>query len=226
MSPSAFLLGVFVTWAVIGVGSAIVMGRRGHAPFSWLILGTVFGPLVIPLAVERQARARQLAAPVPDDTWRGPVDVLVGIDGSAEAVTAANVVARLLGDRIGRFTLATVVDYDTALDGEAGPAHRAARASVDRAASALTASLPVAPEAVVLTGKPAHALADRAADGRFDVLTVGSRGRGAAKPLLGSVASRLARGGVTPVLIVSDPEASAAGRRNLVSVGSGIPAGH
>lgn len=34
MSASASLLGMFLTRAVIGVASAVVMGRRGYAPFS------------------------------------------------------------------------------------------------------------------------------------------------------------------------------------------------
>ena len=90
------------------------------------------GPLVVPLAFARARQARHFPRAADVGTWRGPVDVLVGVDGSAESLAAAAVVGSLLGDRIGRFTLATVVDYDTALDGEAGPAHRAARLGSSR----------------------------------------------------------------------------------------------
>lgn len=204
MSASAFLLGVFVTWAAIGIVCAVIMGRRGHAPFSWLILGTVLGPLVVPLALSRGRQARQLPPPATPTSWQGPVDVLVGIDGSPESIAAATVVARLLGERIGRFTLAAVVDYDTALGGEAFPAHQAVTADLERAAEAVGHLLSRTPETVVLAGKPADTLTTSATDGNFDVVAVGSRSSGASKLLMGSVATRLARGTPTPVLIVSD----------------------
>lgn len=209
MSTSAFLLGMFVTWAAIGVVSAIVMGRRGYAPFSWLILGTVFGPLVVPLAISRHRQAGELAPSGTVGTWEGPVDVLVGIDGSAESIAAAEVVSNLLGGRIGRLTLATVIDYDTALGGEAGLAHREALADLDRALVTVRDASQRQPETVVLTGKPADALVKQASDGQFDVLAVGSRGRGASRLLAGSVATRLARGALTPVLIVGAPAGAA-----------------
>jgi len=57
---------------------------------------------------------------------------------------------------------------------------------------------------VVLTGKPAEALVAHAADGKFDVVAVGSRGRGASKVVMGSFATRLSQGAQVPVLIVSD----------------------
>lgn len=44
---------------------------------------------------------------------------------------------------------------------------------------------------MVLAGKPADALARHAADGHFDVLAVGWRGRGASKLVMGSVATQL-----------------------------------
>jgi hypothetical protein len=93
VSASASLLGVFLTWAAIGVTGAVVMGRRGYAPFSWLVLGAVLGPLVVPLAFARTRQTRQFPQVTDVGTWRGPVDVLVGVDGSAESITAAIVVA-------------------------------------------------------------------------------------------------------------------------------------
>jgi nucleotide-binding universal stress UspA family protein len=193
MSAAAFLPGMFLSWAVIGVASAVVMGRRGYSPFSWLVLGAALGPLVIPLAFSRAREARGLPRTF-SETRQGPVDVLVGIDGSAESIVAANVVGVLLGERIGRLTLATVVDYDTALGGQSGPAHRAARLVLAQAADVIVDALSVDPDTVVLAGKPADAVTTHAADGRFDVLAVGCRGRGASRVVLGSVATRLSRG--------------------------------
>jgi nucleotide-binding universal stress UspA family protein len=217
MSATWFLFGMFVTFAAIGIASAVVMGRRGYAPFSWGVIGSVLGPLVVPLALARSRQARQLPRASVGSTWQGPVDVLVGIDGSSESIAAMTVIARLLGERVGRFTLATVVDYDTDLGGRTGSAHQAARAHLDQAAAAVPGTLSYLPEMVVLSGPPADALAERAGEGHFDILAVGSRGRGASTALLGSVATRLARGARTPILIVSDDEATRVTNRDATA---------
>ena len=203
MSISAFFLGIFLTWAAIGGVSALVMGRRGYAPFSWLVLGAVLGPLVVPLAFSRTRQARQLSRGTDLGMRRGPVDVLVGIDGSAESIAAATAVSVLLGDRLGRLTLATVVDYDAALGGDAGETHRAARLVLAQAVEAVAESVGHEVDAVVLAGKPADVLAAHATDGGYDLIAVGRRGRGVTKLFLGSVATRLARGAPTSVLVVS-----------------------
>jgi nucleotide-binding universal stress UspA family protein len=204
VSGSSFLLGIFLTWAAIGVVSAVVMGRRGHATFSWLIVGAFLGPLVVPLASSRTRQARQLPRAADVGTRRGPVDVLVGVDGSAESLAAATIVARLLGDRVGRLTVAIVIDYDTALGGAQGPAHRAASLELSRAADAVSESVPNDVDTAMLAGKPADALVAHATAGQYDVIAVGSRGRGATKLMMGSVATRLSRGAPVPVLVVSN----------------------
>jgi nucleotide-binding universal stress UspA family protein len=204
VSGTAFLFSLFAVWIVVGVVSAFVMGRRGHAPFNWLILGAVLGPLVIPVALSRTRDARGASLNEPDRAaHRGPVDVLVGMDGSAESLSAAEVVADLLGERIGRLTLATVVDYDTAMVGTAGPTHRSAEEELARAAAHLGQRLGSDVDVVVLAGRPAEVLAAHATDSCFDVLAIGSRGRGASRLVRGSVATRLSRGASLPVLVVT-----------------------
>lgn len=47
MSPTVLLLILFMSFATIGVAASIFMGRRGHNPFAWLLLGAILGPLVI-----------------------------------------------------------------------------------------------------------------------------------------------------------------------------------
>ena len=106
-------------WIGIGIGLllALVMGRHGHDPFAWWLLGTLLGPLALPLALSaerRQAeRAQQLHIGVPG---RGPVDVLVGLDGLSQAGAALLTVLDLLGPQLGRLTLATVVDLDASVE--------------------------------------------------------------------------------------------------------------
>ncbi|MGH9011216.1 MAG: universal stress protein, partial [Acidimicrobiia bacterium] len=92
-----------VAWLAVGLMLALVMGRRGHDAFSWLILGTLFGPLGAVFAIE--ARSEEFSRPelvAPRQSGAGPVDVLVGFDGSAESRAALAAVADLLGPRVGR----------------------------------------------------------------------------------------------------------------------------
>jgi uncharacterized SAM-binding protein YcdF (DUF218 family) len=67
MSATSALLWVLALWLAIGVVAGLVMGRRGHDPFEWLLLGAMLGPLALPVAVAitghpDQAAPRQLAA--------------------------------------------------------------------------------------------------------------------------------------------------------------------
>ena len=203
MSPSTTLLVIFLIWAAIGAVAAVVMGRRGHASFSWLVAGATLGPLVVPVALSRTRQARTLPPTKVDRTRRGPVDILVGIDGSRDSIAAANLVAGLVGERVGRLTLATVVDYDTALDGDKSHTHRTARAALARAAAAVKATVRRDIDTVVLAGIPADALTNHAVSARYDVIAVGNRGRGATKVVMGSVASRLTRSSPVPVLVAA-----------------------
>ena len=52
---------VISAWIAIGVVLSVLMGRRGHNAFGWLIIGVFLGPLSIPLAV---ASARHESRPV------------------------------------------------------------------------------------------------------------------------------------------------------------------
>jgi nucleotide-binding universal stress UspA family protein len=198
-STTEFLLIVLAVWLTIGVTLAVVMGRRGHGAFQWFFIGAVLGPLALPLAWssirdERRASGRSMAAGVRSG---GSVDVLVGIDGSAEAASALQAAIQLVGTNIGRLTLASVVTFDEA--------SRQSREDEQRAVELLEAAASSvgnhAPGRVLLTGQPADALVKHAADEGYDLLAIGRRGRGASKALLGSTADRAARGPI-PVLVV------------------------
>jgi nucleotide-binding universal stress UspA family protein len=202
-------------WLAIGIASAIVMGRRGHDPWSWGVLGAVFGPLVVPLAVAVHRRDRR---PFEERvlhlaTGHGPgVSVLVGIDGSPEADAAAEAVMRLLGDRIASVTLATVVDLDAAnaireLGG--GAYERAARAELDRVAARM---LPAMTTTVVLAGRPADALLSYAERHGMDLVAIGARGRGLSERVLGSVAEQLVRAPNVVTLVAGRVTANAVSR--------------
>ena len=74
----------------------------------------LLGPIALLLALvevrnERPWWTRLVAT---GDPGRGPVDVLVGIDGSPESAASTTAALELLGDRVGRLTLVAVTDLD------------------------------------------------------------------------------------------------------------------
>lgn len=198
MEPVQIFLLVAVLWLAIGVATAYVMGRRGHGGFGWLIVGAVLGPLALALAVDSTRRAQVGSEPVGQlgDAGEGPVDVLVGIDGSPESSAALRAACDLLGPRLGRLTLAAVVSYEA---GERTAGERAeAVAMLQREATAVST---FGPGMVVLSGPPAETLVTHSTEEGYHLLAVGTRGRGLSKALLGSVASHLVRRASVPVLV-------------------------
>jgi nucleotide-binding universal stress UspA family protein len=200
-TATEFLLLALVVWLAIGLTLALVMGRRGHSGFTWLVLGAVMGPLSFPLAKqamskESPAYAREVASGI---AGVGVVDVLAGTDGSADSEAAVRTAVEMFGARIGRLTIASVADFGTF--GERPPwlSEREAIASLERLVD--QPSTPK-PGAVVLSGRPADALVRYAQAEGYEILVVGRRGRGMSKAILGSTASQLARSAGVPVLIV------------------------
>lgn len=166
----------------------------------WLVLAIAFGPLVLPIAMYalRHDRARVFERLPSAHRGTGTVDALVGIDGSQEANDALRSAIDLLGDRLGRLTLATIVDYDTAARSRLAEENQRARYALVRTANATG----LRPEIVLLSGRPADALRKHAVEQGYELIVVGQRGRGVSRVVLGSVASELARGADVPVLIV------------------------
>jgi nucleotide-binding universal stress UspA family protein len=97
--------------------------------------------------------------------------------------------------RLGRLTVATVVPFDGGADEE-----RAALAALDTEKQRLAS---LAPGLEVLKGHPATALIARANEDGYDLVAIGTRGRGGAH-LFGSTAAELARTSKIPVLLVGD----------------------
>jgi nucleotide-binding universal stress UspA family protein len=199
MSAGARLvLGIGITWVAIGLLLAIVMGRRGHNSFGWLVIGILLGPLAVVLALTargqealRPARlrpgSRSLGGP-------GTVDVLVGYDGSPESLAALDAVPELFGERLGRVTVATVVTYGDVKE-------------LERKATAGLRELGARPgaggyELELLHGEPGAALGQFAREGGYELIAVGTRGAGVTKAILGSAASQLSRRSTVPILVV------------------------
>lgn len=187
-----------VAWAVTALALGYVMGRRGFDAYSWTAIGLTLGPLALALAtfVTIRPPSREPRLLGAGHLHSGRLDVLVGVDGSAEAKAALERVAPLFGATAGRITLAHVVPVD------------ATRGDEEDAESVLLTASSAHPEldatTVLLRGDPATALRDYVKELRYDVLVVGTRGTGRSRAWLGSVATTLARGAGLPVLLVDD----------------------
>jgi nucleotide-binding universal stress UspA family protein len=200
---------VAVVWLVVGAAVGLLEARHGHWRHSWVV-SAILGPFALALAIER----RQLTPPSPTvlttgRARRGPVDLLLGFDGSTSSMEAAALAIGLFGPRLRRVTLATVLDVDTAaphadstLYPEPWPEEQAARHDLDTAVSSLEADLGIKAGSVILAGAPADALERYAIDEGYEVLVIGCRGKGLSKLLLGSCASTLACKTKVPVMLI------------------------
>jgi nucleotide-binding universal stress UspA family protein len=193
-------------WLAIGVVLSVVMGRRGHFGPGWGILGAMLGPFAIVAAVasvrlEREEVPATIAVP---ESCGGPVDVLVGIDGSPESEIALEKVVTMLGPQLGRLTLATAIPFD-----DVPPHTTEVFAELDR--HARLSGVPTAGEEV-LHGQPARALAEFASENGYGLLAIGTRGQGLSKAVMGSTATELAAGCPVPLLMVSGRSRTSARR--------------
>ena len=200
MTGNVQLIVIGASWLAIGLILSLVMGRRGHVGFGWLVVGTLLGPLALALAID-SIRHGEALAPIQISTpsaaaGAGTVDVLAGYDGSPESRGAIEGAIRTLGDRLGRLTVAMVVPFDNIQEAE-----RIAGHDLRRIAEAAGVGASVT-ECTVLHGRPSEALRQWASEGGYDLIAVGARGSGLSKRLIGSAAYELAQGGKVPVLIV------------------------
>lgn len=208
MSRGVFVGVLIVAWVVAGWAVAVYVSRRGHFFPAWLVLGTVFGPLTISLwrsSCDRHGEAQPKVIGA-GRSGPGPVNVLVGIDGSPESRAALVAAVELLGDRLGNVTVATVLDFDTALDTTGKAAELDRSRAVDAlhdAAALVEPSLGLVPTEVALVGRACEALRDYAVDNHVSLIVVGSRDHGLSKALLGSTAAVLTHHCPVPVMIVS-----------------------
>jgi nucleotide-binding universal stress UspA family protein len=198
----AFVATVAGLWLAIGLSLSLIMTKRGHNGFGWLVVGTLFGPLAFVLAFDA-SRHDEALNPVAVRKLRasrttGTVDVLAGYDGSGESSHAIAQVAQLLGDRMGRLTVATVVPFDNVLEPE-----QKARADLQQLFDTGGPGAARITELKVLHGRPADALRQWALEDHYDLIAVGGRGAGLSKRILGSAATELAADAKVPVLVAA-----------------------
>lgn len=225
MTATTALFIVLGAWIVIGIVAAIAMGRRGHSPFTWVVLGAVLGPLVVPVGLaaarDEQPRGRpSMSLRIPVPAAGEPLDVLIGVDGSKDALGAMRRGIELLGPRIGRCTIATVLDYDVGLSNVPTAEQERGRAVLAEAVAVATPVLGREPESELLVGRPADALCRHLRDGGYHLVVIAPRGHGLSEYVFGSVASRLARVGV-PVAIL--PPEDGVQEKSAPDTGEGGP---
>jgi nucleotide-binding universal stress UspA family protein len=199
MSGEMLVLLIVGAWVVIGLTLAVVMGRRGHDRFRWLVVGAVLGPLAIVLAIDSSRYAEWMRPEiVAEGDQRPGLAVLIGFDGSSHAHNAVQRIA-MLGPNLGRLTIARVVPFDAATDDM-----NEARAQLEEARGSIPADLGVTPALEIIEGQPAAALESVALRDEYDLIAVGTRGSGMATRVLGSTADKLAHVTSVPVLILGD----------------------
>ncbi len=137
--------------------------------------------------------------------------ILVAMDGSEPALKAMRTAAKFAHRNGDLLTLAYVMSkplaYPADFPGWGLDAYQAEEGSWAKQmlsdAARQAGDFKVPTDTIVLGGSPAEAIADEASRQSYDLIAVGSRGRGAVtRVLLGSVADRLAHICKTPVLIV------------------------
>ena len=198
MSGAMIVLTIAAVWLVIGLTLSLLLGRRGHDRFTWLVLGTVLGPLALALAVDawhwQENRETEVLQPPRPSNPAGTVDVLVGVDGSAESDAAVHTAIDVLGPRLRRLTLLTVIPFD---GGEEADTLAMTELHADHARLGLdNLGLEVA------RGHPAHVLRELALSDGYALLAIGTRGKGRAH-LFGSTAAELSKMSAIPLLMVS-----------------------
>lgn len=198
MTTTEGLAIIAVAWLLIGFTVAVLMRRAGHDFWVWLVLGTLLGPLAIPLAVERARYHKETSPGVAPGDAHGGLDIVAGIDGSSESLSAVASALSTLGPRVSSLTLVEVLDFD-ARDSVSGSAIRdQAMARLTTAARSL-AFEPV--RTAVLYGRPDRVLSEYASANGIELIVVGARGKGASKAMFGSVVARLVGGQSIPVFV-------------------------
>ena len=137
--------------------------------------------------------------------------ILVAMDGSDPAFKAMGVAAELARGLKARLTLAYVRSVPLAFPAELPATGFDAFEEEERRwaikmlknTEVRATELGVTVDTIALSGSPAEELADYAASENYDLVVIGSRGRGAvARVLVGSVADRLVHICKRPVVVV------------------------
>lgn len=142
------------------------------------------------------------------------LNILAAIDGSEHGAAALRTAAQLARDEHARLTIVTAVPPAPAAAG-LSPAGGAALTDAARLMGEVGARIREQVDAlpddlsvttVVVAGHPSDVILERLAEGRHDLLVMGTRGLGrVGSALLGSVSQAVLHAAEVPVLVVREP---------------------
>ena len=137
--------------------------------------------------------------------------MLVGVDGSEDAMGALVSAIALFGNRIGRLTIATVLDF--ALEKTSAGRHEQTLAAEMLATHAQVAGelLGREVETTMLHGRPADALVQHTLDANYDLIVVSPAGKAHHAYFSAASHPSLARGAGVPVVILPPANLSTRG---------------
>lgn len=156
---------LLIAWVACGVVTAYAMKRRGHEVRPWIGMGIGLGPLVIPLA-RRDIRVRessvQAHALSEGDHGSGPFHLVVGLMGPAETISDVIPMIELVGSRLGKLTICSAIDYQSAQSDEWEAAKSNSLVELELAVALLGDRC--TPATVMVPGAPPHSFFRYAAD--------------------------------------------------------------
>lgn len=196
-----YFLIALAAWSATGVLFAWLLRRQGHNAAIYMGLAGLFGPLILffglRVVADREHVVIELEPGSPGEGW---IDVLVGLDGSVEAVDSVRPLLALVGPGLRRLRIVNVLDIETG----SAPAHFGADIELSKylKAARLALSEPRA-ELAILSGRPDKALVKHAIEEDIDLILVAHHRRTLLSTLLGNTVSRLARTSTVPIIVAA-----------------------
>ena len=197
----SIVLPALLIWGALGVAIAGLLSRHGHNFWLYAFIGLGYGPLLLLVwwqaahGLPTSERIIHVDGHQNTDGW---IDVLVGLDGTDDAVESTRHVIATLAGATRRVRLASVIDHEVSGSAEAFETDDRRISYLEAAARSL--GMPNA-EISLLSGQPDKALTDHATEHNFDLLVVAHRRDTLLSGIRGSTVGRLARNADLPVLI-------------------------
>lgn len=178
---------------------SFIASRSGHDPFSWALTGGLIGPFGVIALLAARSRDSSTEAPADGAPGVGEGDILIPTDGSEPSLTAVDhfIESHLKGSGVTLLAVLPVEhreapgpELEAEIEGHVGEARRRLEREGLRC------------RVETRFGDPATEIVRFAAEGGFDQIVMGRRGRGGvARLLLGSVSEKVLKEAPIPVTV-------------------------